>query len=211
MKNLLLIILTWSISTTLLAQVVKHHNYCTHYNAAIKEPDSVVWDLTPAMVGCTDQTRKNAFKQDPEIPGSATPTDYAVNSGNTNRPAWIDEGHLFSYQDAMCNDIDKVECFYMSNMLPQYHAFNAGDWKTLEVQERVWAKTGTLHIIAGGIGSVGKLPNCENIPAFFFKAIYMNGQWTAWIMPNAVTSVKHVYSYWEKPVSVLNAETGLKL
>ena len=70
--TILLISAIWSY-----AQKVKHHSYTTYYNPIIKEPDSVSWDLTPFMVSCTAQVRKDAFKQDPLIPGSATPADYA--------------------------------------------------------------------------------------------------------------------------------------
>lgn len=185
------------------AQVVKHHSYTTYYNASKHEPDSVVWDLTPTMCSCSPQVRKDAFAQDKSIPGSATPSDYA-NSG-------FDKGHLFSYDDAMCNATDKVECFLMSNMLPQIHPFNAGDWKALEMQERIWAKTITLHIIAGGIGSLGTLKSGENIPAYMFKAILMNGVYTAYIMPNLASSHGHKYDYWKVDLKTLDTKTGLHL
>jgi endonuclease G len=155
------------------------------------------------MVSCAPQARKDAFAQDKAIPGSATPKDYA-NSG-------YDKGHLFSYDDAMCDATDKVECFLMTNMLPQIHPFNAGDWKVLEIQERVWAKTATLHIIAGGIGTIGKLKSGENIPKYMYKAIYMNGKWIAWIMPNDKASHGHPYMFWHVPTAQLDMETGLKL
>lgn len=201
MKRLILIILLLPLFAV--GQTIKHHSYTTHYNAKLREADSVVWDLTPQMVSCSAQFRKDAFKADPLIPGSAIPADYA----NSH----FDKGHLFSYDDAMCNPIDKVECFLMTNMLPQIHPFNAGDWKVLEMQERVWAKTQTLHILAGGIGSLGKLRAGENVPAYMWKAIYMNGKWTCWVMPNLKTSVHHGYTFWEVPVSVLDSKTGLKL
>lgn len=169
--------------------VVKHHSYVSHYNPALREPDSVTWDLSPSMVQCTPPKRKDLFTADPAIPGSAKAADY-TNSG-------YDKGHLFSYDDAACSALDRVECFYMSNMLPQLHPFNAGDWKTLEVQERAFAKTTPLHIVAGGFGTLGKLNAGENIPAYMWKAIYLKGAWTVWIMPNSSTkSIKHAYTYW---------------
>jgi DNA/RNA endonuclease G (NUC1) len=168
--------------------VIRHHSYKTYYDSALREPDSVAWDLTPEMVSCTSQTRKNAFRTDPLIKGSASPNDY-LNSG-------YDKGHLFSYDDAQCNETDKVECFYMSNMLPQVHSFNAGDWKVLEMQERIFAKTQRLHIVAGGYGSLGKLKAGENIPAYMWKAILIDRKYVVWIMPNQKTSTGHAYSRW---------------
>lgn len=215
--SFLLIILCFSFKPGASEIVVKHHNYTTYYNTSNKEADSVAWDLSPAMVSCGKVDRKNPFKMDPSIPGSATPEDYAVNAGNPDRPAWIDEGHLMSYQSAMCTPFGVYECFYMSNMLPQFHAFNAGDWKTLEIQERILAKTKTIHIIAGGFGTMtndtlkyglqaikrfpkGHLPNGENIPAYMWKGIVMNGTMYVYIMPNSIHSVGHSdTNFWLDP------------
>ena len=205
MKKLLYIFiaLITGCSGVSMAETVKHHHYTTYYNAKLREADSVSWDLTPDMVACENQVRKNVFKEDPLIPKSALPKDYVGTH--------YDLGHLFSYDDAQCDNIDKVECFYVSNMLPQVHPFNAGDWKVLEMQERKWAKNTTLHIIAGGIGSIGKFPAGENIPAFMYKAILIDGKYKAWIMPNQPTSHGHAYDYWLVPVSELDQKTGLKL
>jgi DNA/RNA endonuclease G (NUC1) len=210
MKKLISLILFLLLSCPSFAQVVKHHSYTTYYNAGLMEPDSVVWTLTSAMVSCGKQTRVDQFAADPAIKGCAQPSDYAVNKGKSQGNK-IDLGHLFNFEDASCNAVDRVECFYTSNMLPQYDSFNKGDWKTLETQERVWAKTAALRIIAGGIGSVGKLPKGENIPKYMWKAIFMNGQWTAWIMPNDSASKGHKYAYWEQPLAELDQQTGLKL
>lgn len=171
------------------AQTIKHHSYTTHYNPTIGEPDSVSWQLNPNMVSCDPVTRSDRFARDPTIPNSTTPDDYK-NSG-------YDQGHMFPYADAECDSTDRIECFYMSNMLPQLHALNAGDWKTLETQERKWAKDQPILIISGGFGTKGKLPSGVNIPESCWKAIFVNGHWRAWVMPNEHTSKGHKYGFWE--------------
>ncbi|MDB5122347.1 MAG: non-specific endonuclease [Mucilaginibacter sp.] len=171
------------------AQRVQHHSYVTYYNASKHEPDSVRWDLTPSMVNCGSTARVDKFAQDPSLPNSASPNDYR-NSG-------YDKGHMFPYADAECNATDAVECFYMTNMVPQLHALNAGDWKTLETQERVWARTQPIRIISGGFGSIGHLPNGENIPESCWKAIFVDHKWRGWVMPNKSTSIGHPYTSWE--------------
>lgn len=171
------------------AQKVQHHSYITYYNAVKGEPDSVSWELTPAMVSCNPPGRQDHFAADPSIPNSTKPTAYR-NSG-------YDKGHMFPYADAECNGTDQIECFYMTNMLPQLHALNAGDWKTLETQERVWASTQTIHIIAGGYGSKGHLASGVNIPESCWKAIYVDHKWHGYIMPNENTSTGHSYGTWE--------------
>jgi DNA/RNA endonuclease G (NUC1) len=210
MKSFFCCLIIISIHNSVLPQTIKHHSYMTHYNADLKEPDSVSWDLTPEMEACVKHKRKDKFAQDPEIPNCASPKDYKVNIRG-DRVNQIDAGHLFNYEEANCDSIDRIECFYISNMLPQYHSFNTGDWKRLEIKEQKWAKTTILHIIAGGIGSQGKLPNGENIPQFMWKAIYMNGQWYAWIMPNIPSSKGHVYTTWMVDIKKLESESGLKL
>jgi DNA/RNA endonuclease G (NUC1) len=219
MKKLLFIPMFAGMLTAISMQpeiVIKHHNYISYYNPSTKEADSVSWDLNAPLVACDANPvdRKDAFKTDPLAPGSTSPSDYAVNSSvktspkyNPDRPAWIDEGHLFSYQSAMCTAFGIFECFYMTNMLPQFHAFNAGDWKTLEVQERIWARTASLHEVAGGYGVMNKdtsiygamavqlfpnghLPGGEVIPAYMWKAISTNGKpYSVWIMRNCKHSV----------------------
>jgi endonuclease G len=211
MKKLILTLLMITLFYGIKAQTIKHHHYTTYYNVKLKEPDSVAWNLTPQMVSCDKQDRNNPFKSDPQIPNSASPDDYNVNKGNPDRPNWIDKGHLFSYMDAQCDEIDKIECFYMSNMLPQKHTFNAGKWQELEKQERIWAKTQTLHIIAGGIGTLGTLPAGENIPKYMYKAVYINGKYRAWIMPNSSEANKFDLNHWEISLIDLNKQTGLKL
>ncbi len=100
----------------------------------------------------------------------------------------------------------------MTNMLPQYHSFNTGDWKKLEMREQKLAKTKKLHIIAGGIGSIGHLPAGENIPKYMYKAIYMNGSWRVWIMLNDPTSKGHdIDRMWGSTIANLNTQTGLHL
>src|ERR1700744_2549386 len=87
------------------AQTIHHQHYTNYYNATLKEPDSVAWDLSPAMVSCAhDIKRKDRFKADPGLQGSASPKDY-VRSG-------FDKGHLFNYEDTSCDSTDCVECFF---------------------------------------------------------------------------------------------------
>ncbi|SEO08207.1 endonuclease G [Mucilaginibacter gossypiicola] len=186
------------------AQVIRHHHYTTYYNVLKGEPDSVSWVLTPEMTSCGSVHRDDSFARDPDLQNS-TLSDAYVKSG-------YDKGHLFPYADAQCDSADRIECLYMSNMLPQLHALNAGDWKTLETQEREWAATQEIRIIAGGFGSIGTLPSGVNIPESCWKAIYVDHHWRAWIMPNAKTSKGHPYPTWEvKDITRFDQITGLKL
>ncbi len=186
------------------AQRAQHHSYITHYNASLRGPDSVSWLLTPDMVSCDSVKRKDKFAQDPFIANCVRPKEYSASK--------YDKGHMFPFADAQCDSTDKIECFYMSNMLPQLHSLNAGDWKTLEEQERVWAQTGTIRIIAGGFGTKGKLKSGVNIPESCWKAIYVNHKWRAFVMPNEGASKGHKFDHWEViDIKRFDAIIGLNL
>jgi DNA/RNA endonuclease G (NUC1) len=89
--------------------------------------------------------------------------------------------------------------------------FNEGDWARVEHYERTLAQIQTIHIIAGGVGSIGVTRGGVNEPEYFWKAIYASGQWLCWIMKNSNSSVGHDITYWKKTVAELNQLTGLRL
>ena len=87
----------------------------------------VEWWLTKSMTTCpTPLKRKDNFKPDPQ---SVNETDIAkdyVGSG-------VDRGHMMPAAENLCQTQSiQDECFYFSNMSPQYHSLNAGDWKSVE-------------------------------------------------------------------------------
>lgn len=219
MKKLLTLSLMLCVFQFVTAQRVQHFYYTATYHPGLKTCDSVSWDLTPDMVNCANHINRKIvrddFQPDPKLGFSAAqPKDYAVNKAGTDRSAWVDKGHLFNAQDASCDIQHYKECFYMSNILPQYHGFNAGDWKTLEQVEQDMAKTQRIHILAGRIGALPQsLPAGESIPAFMYKAIYADHHWKIWIMRNDPSSKGHqdLDATWGKTLTELNQLTGLHL
>ncbi|OKS84552.1 DNA/RNA non-specific endonuclease [Mucilaginibacter polytrichastri] len=186
---------------------VPHHHYTTYYDVTSHEADSVSWNLAPEMLGCTDKPkRKDLFGQDPQIPDTYKLKDNYINSG-------YDKGHLFNYEDASCDSTDRVECFYMSNMLPQPHYLNAGKWKTLEEQCRKWAQTQKLHIIAGGIGRIKTIGSGQvTVPQYCYKAILMNGIYQCWLFPNDKKLPAEIpLDSCKISTAALDQKTGLKL
>ena len=78
------------------------------------------------------------------------------------------------------------ECFYFSNMAPQYHALNAGDWKTLETLSRNLAlQYDSVHIWAGSIGIKERFGSLT-IPSTCWKVIYIlrTKEYQAYIFDN---------------------------
>lgn len=73
------------------------------------------------------------------------------------------------------------ESFFLTNICPQDHNLNCGDWNELEIACRNWAnKYGDIYIVAGPILYKGKHetigPNKVTVPEGFFKVVLcMNG------------------------------------
>ena len=194
-------------------QAVKHHAFTVYFNAKNKCPDSVSWNLTPQMLKCGKVKRVDKFAKDPLLAVSPAPKDFVQLPGyKTNKTIELAKGHLFSYEDAMCNPADNTECFYVDQMYSQYQQFNAGDWKTVEAYERILANKAPIHVIAGYIGPITQhLSTGLPIVPYMYKAIYSCGKWIAWIMPNLPSTKGHKFAFWEVPASVLASKTGLKL
>lgn len=206
MKKLIVLLLLPVLSY---GQVIKHHSYTVYFNPAVKCADSVVWDLTPAMVNCSKTVRVNKFAADPLLPNSPKPSDFK--QVYKDKAHELAKGHLFSYEDAIASPIDRKECFYMTNMYRQFQNFNAGDWKSVEQYERQLAAKGTIHVIAGYIGVLETLLNGGIIPQYMYKAIWDGSQWEVWIMPNDPSSEGHDIDHWRSTVEELDKQTGLKL
>ena len=73
------------------------------------------------------------------------------------------------------------ESFYMTNICPQHHNLNRGDWKELEDACREWAaKEGKIYIVCGPVlykqkhKTIGR-EHRITVPEAFFKVILCPG------------------------------------
>ena len=137
-------------------QTVRHTAYTLSYSERHEQPSWVSYLLTRDRANA-ERPRKDCFKADPDVrTGSATPKDY-TNSG-------YDKGHLAPNADMRWSAQVQAECFYMSNMSPQTHAFNAGLWKRLEELVRDWAvEYDSLYVVTGPLLHGDKLTHCTSL------------------------------------------------
>ena len=161
--------------------VLKHTNYTTHYSKSLKYPVLVEWWITKAKVGCpTPLARKDAFQPDPQLIQETSIKEDYVGSGT-------DRGHNMPAAENQCQTADvQTECFYMSNMTPQYHSLNAGDWKSLEVLERQFAMDqDSVHVWCGSVG-VAKKIGTVSVPTKCWKVVHIikTKEWLAYIFDN---------------------------
>jgi endonuclease G len=93
---------------------------------------------------------------------------------NDYKNSGFDRGHNSPSADNLCEgQIVQKECFYFTNMTPQYHILNAGDWKMLEELTRTLAKDkDSIKVWCGSIGSQKKIGRVS-VPTKCWKVIYI--------------------------------------
>ena len=170
MKNVLFILtLLFSLVTYSQDTIrLKHNDYVSLFSKQKKYPLLVEWWVTKSKVDCkTPLKRKDNFKPDPLlVEHTDLQLDY-VNSG-------FDRGHMMPAADNLCvNQKNLDECFYFSNISPQYHSLNAGDWKSLETFVRNEAKTkDSIKVWSGNLGEIKKIGRIS-VPEYCWKVIYI--------------------------------------
>ncbi len=209
MKKLTFILGFLLISLLSIAQdvvVFKHTNYTSHFSKSKRYPVMVEWWETKAKVGCPNPLpRVDAFRPDPQdMQLTDIKADY-VGSG-------FDRGHMSPAASNQCQTMDvQMECFYMSNMAPQYHSLNAGDWKSLETATRQWAlKDDSVHVWAGNLGEIKKIGKVS-VPKECWKVVYIkkSNEWFYFMFDNSAAKPSGLKSH-EVTKDILEKATGLK-
>ena len=163
---------------------IKHINYVTVFNKILKYPVLVEWYETKAKDGCsTPLARKDQFAPDPLLLKETNVVKDYIGSGT-------DRGHMCPAASNECMTPQVLtECFYMSNMAPQYHSLNAGDWKSLETLTRNLAiQQDSIRVWAGSVG-VAKKVGTVSVPTQCWKVIYIvkTKEYLAYIFNNMYT------------------------
>lgn len=148
--------------------------------------------------------RINSFRPDKRLNHGqrAELSDYS----NT---AEFDRGHLTPAGDAN-TDKEMRDTFLLSNMVPQYSAFNRGDWQKLEKHVRR-NLTRYIHVVTGAIykpGPNGKVQTIGKneipVPAAMYKIVYWDRP-VVFYSENSLTPRVREISFDE-----LEKQTGIK-
>lgn len=154
------------------------------FNPQYHIPNWVSWELTGAETR-GEITRTNKFFADPEVEGSAETWDYSYSG--------YDRGHMAPAGDMRWNKEAMEQTFYMTNIVPQAKALNAGTWKNLEEKCRQWAAIDSaVYIVCGPVIDGNPIEYIGDsrvyVPRKFFKVIispYANpARGIGFIMPN---------------------------
>lgn len=148
--------------------VLPNIGYWVGYDETLRTPAWSAYKLLHMDNPPPNKERPSQFDTDQRTIAKITSDDY-TGSG-------FDRGHLApNFAIARCYGEDaQKETFLMSNIVPQRHAINAGNWKTLETLEAVNYPDRFEHVwvIAGPIyasANPRKLPGGVPIPDAFFK------------------------------------------
>jgi len=210
MKQLLTLVIC-IITTTAYAQgdtvTLVHTGYTSLYSKILHYPLMVQWWETRDRVSCNNPLpRKDAFGPDPLLKKETDLNADYKGSG-------YDRGHMSPAADNECSGPEELaECFYFSNIIPQPHSENAGQWAELEAYTRGIAyRIDSCYVWAGGIG-VYKTFGKDNVavPTKCWKVVYIKStkKWIAYVFDN--TGVKEDLSKCKTSVQVVEALTGFK-
>ena len=160
---------------------IVHKNYTTVFSKSLKYPLLVEWWNTKDKIGCANPLpRKDKFVPDPMLKAETDLQSDYTRSG-------LDRGHVAPAADNLCSGKDVAEeAFYFSNMIPQYHGLNAGDWKAGETYSRDMAiQFDSVHVWAGAIGEAKRIGKVA-VPRQCWKVIYIvkTKEWYAFVFAN---------------------------
>jgi endonuclease G len=110
-----------------------------------------------------------------------------------------DKGHMAPAADFNCDRETLLKTFSYLNCALQNQYLNRGVWKTLEIQERVWAQKEpvAVHIICVFNKSCIKLATGATVPAGFYKIITLgkSKKTYKYYFPNETPKSKELHSY----------------
>lgn len=166
---------------------IKHNGYTTLWSSTLDYPLLVQWWNTKERCNCESPiARKDQFSPDPFL-AKETNIQFEYDSANkiqkSKKLKVFDRGHMTPAADNQCtltvNNIKipaetlQKESFYFTNMAPQYHSLNAGDWKKLEERTRqLTSENDSVYVWCGSVGTQMTLSGLT-IPTKCWKVIYI--------------------------------------
>ena len=181
---------------------VQYKAMTVYFNPTLHIPNAVAYELTATQVSMADapdaeQRSDYQFNRDPQVKGCPDWWEY--------KECPYDRGHMAPAMDMRWDKQAMKDCFYLTNICPQDHELNNGEWRKMEEAIHVkWArKYGRLVIVTGPVlasdmDKTGKNHNIA-VPEQFYKVVLAPEQnyGVAFVFDNAPTSTswrKHAVS-----------------
>lgn len=153
-------------------QILVRTGYITSYNKDTRCPNWTAWRLTSDHTSGPYKRKGVSFHEDDEVPfPKAQNADY--------QRSGYDRGHMCPSGDNKWSKQAQEDCFLFTNMCPQSHDLNSGDWNDLEQKCRKWAeREGSIYIVCGPVFRQKKTIGRSKVavPDGFYKVVLcMNG------------------------------------
>ncbi len=157
-------------------------SYVVCFNTATRCPNYVAW--------CIDKNRleKNVPRSDLFTEDTQVVDKHRIIYSDYSRSGY-DRGHMCPAADNRYSQVAMDECFLMTNMCPQTHTLNAGDWNDLEEKCREWGGIyDNVYVVSGPIYTSDKPKMIGQrkrfkiaVPDKFFKVVLLekNGEYSA--------------------------------
>lgn len=152
-------------------QLLVNDAYVSSFNRETLMPNWVAWCLTADHADGPVKRKGVKFTEDDRVASRYRVTTYDyMQSG-------YDRGHMCPAGDNKWSEAAMEQCFLMTNMCPQDHGLNIGDWNEMESQCRRWAKEhGKIYIVCGPILYRGQHSHIGQqhkvtVPEAFFKVV----------------------------------------
>lgn len=152
-------------------QILMNDAYVSSFNHETLMPNWVAWRLTAAHASGSVKRSGQAFTPDDRVA-----EQYRVTTYDYMRSGY-DRGHLCPAGDNKWSEAAMQQCFLLTNICPQDHGLNVGDWNEMENQCRRWAEEyGEIYIVCGPILYQGKHKRIGQkhkvtVPEAFFKVV----------------------------------------
>ena len=149
-------------------QIIEHEGFRISYNSNRCIPNWVAYELTKSET-YGDVERTDYFDVDPSVDGRQAKFGDYSHTG-------YDRGHMAPAGDMKWSKEAMDACFYLTNICPQNHNLNKGDWNDLECKCREWARRyGRAWIVTGPVITSKEPKTIGNhhvvVPDAFFKAV----------------------------------------
>lgn len=152
-------------------QILRNEAYVSSFNNTTLMPNWVAWRLTAAHASGKVERGDMKFTPDDRVGERWRVTTYDyMRSG-------FDRGHMCPAGDNKWSEEAMRQCFLLTNICPQDHGLNVGDWNEMENQCRRWAKEyGEIYVVCGPVLYRGRhrrigREHKVTVPEAFFKVV----------------------------------------
>ena len=130
-------------------------NFCTEWDYQLQAQRWSCYQMHTTNGGWGGKWSRYDYANDPDGDGRQYPYDPDISDEYYDREDYFyssgfDHGHICPAADRSYSFLADKQTFYMTNMQPQYNAFNAGLWAKLEAQVRTWAQSADIIYVCKG-------------------------------------------------------------